>query len=125
MNVHTELRDTVLYATADGEMDFDSCIRIFERLANLAAESQLLKILFEGLLLTGDLPDIDRINLAVKTTDYLKQLGIHPTIAVVGNPPTFNGLAVLAAQSVGADVQLFPGIQDAIEWLNQSPNLPR
>lgn len=103
--------------SADGEIDFESSVRMFEQVADLAVDRRVSKILLDGLLLTGELSDIDRINLAVKTTDYLRQLGIHPAIAVVGNPPTFNGLAVFAAQSVGADVRLFSTIQEAMEWL--------
>jgi hypothetical protein len=93
---------------------------MFERATNLAAEVHLSKVLIDGLRLTGDLSDIDRIDLAVKATDHLRQLGTHPAIAVVGNPPTFNGLAVLAAQSIGAEIQLFPNVPEAVEWLNKT-----
>jgi hypothetical protein len=59
--------------------------------------------------------------LVVKQTDYQRQLGTHPSIAMVGHPPTCNGLLVMAAQSVGQDVRMFPSIQEAIDWLNRSP----
>jgi len=69
--------------------------------------------------LYGDLTPIERIDLAVKGLGDFTKLGIHPIVAVVG--ATSNGLAVIAAQSLGADVEMFPSIEKAIEWLNKSP----
>ena len=123
MNLHTETCDAFLYAITDGEIDFHSSVRLFEQVAELAAEKRASKILVDARFLSGDLPAVERIRLAVKGTDHLAHLGIHPSIAIVGHPPACNGLAVIAAQSIGADIQLFSNIQAAIEWLDKSPIL--
>jgi hypothetical protein len=121
VNLRIDLRDTLLYAFLDREIELSSSISMMQEITNVAKEKGLSKILVDGKVLTGDLSDLERINLAVKTADHLKDIGTSPVIAVVGNPPTFNGLAVLAAQSVGADVQLFREIKEGIDWLSRSP----
>ena len=123
MNHHIDSWDTVLYAFSDGEVDLDSMLRFFEQTTTLAKDKGISKILFDGRFLSGDLSDVQRINLAVKATDHLRQIGTHPTIAVAGNPPTHNGLAALAMQSIGADVQLFSELREANDWLNKSLHL--
>ena len=77
------------------------------------------KILLDLKHLDGDLTPIERINLAVKGLDDITKLRINPIVAVVG--ATAKRLAVIAAQSLGADVEMFPSIEKAIEWLNRSP----
>ena len=119
MNLRTDSWDTILYACVDGEVDFDSYIHLAEQLASLLAEKRVSKILLDVRYLSGELQAIERIDLAVEGTGYASKLGIHPTVAVVG--PSNNGLGVIAAQSLGADVELFTDIQEAIEWLNRSP----
>ena len=123
VNVHIESWDSRLYAFADGEIHYEPCVRAFEEIFDLAEDKKVSTILFDGRRLTGDLSDLERIDLAVRATEYLRALEIHPAIAVVGAAPTFNGLSILAAQSIGTDVQLFPELQTAHEWLNNSPNL--
>ena len=119
MNVHTHLQDAILYASVHGERDFDSYRRILEQVANEAAQQGVSKILLDLKHLDGDLTPIERINLAVKGLDDITKLRINPIVAVVG--ATAKRLAVIAAQSLGADVEMFPSIEKAIEWLNRSP----
>jgi hypothetical protein len=121
VNLAIDLRGTLLYAFVDQEIDLGSSVLMMQQITNLAKEKGLSKILVDGRFLTGALSDLERFDLAVKTTDHLREIGTHPTIALVGGPPTSNGLAAMAAQAIGQDVRLFPSIQEAIEWLNQPP----
>lgn len=125
MNLHPESWDALLYVTADGEVDFDTTVRLCEQAGDLAIERRVSKILIDQRFLWGELPAIERIEVAVRGTDYMAELGIHPTVAVVGHPPTCNGLAVIAAQTLGADVRLFSTIPEALKWLNESRVLHR
>ena len=119
VTLHTESWDTILYASVDGEIDFDSYRRLAEQLAALLAEQRISRILLDLRHLTAGLQVIERIGLAVEGTGHASRLGIHPIVAVVG--PSDNGLGVIAAQSLGADIELFTGIQEALDWLNNSP----
>ena len=118
MNLRTDSWDTILYASVDGEIDFDSYRHLAEQLASLLAERRVSKILLDVRHLSAALEAIERIGLAVEGTGHASKLGIHPIVAIVG--PSDNGLGVIAAQSLGADIELFTGIHEAIEWLNKS-----
>ena len=119
MNLRTDSWDTIFYASLDGEMDFDSYRQLAEQLASLLAEQRTSKILLDVRSLSGELQAIERIGLAVEGSAHASKLGIRPIVAVVG--PSDNGLGVTAAQSLGADIELFTSIQEAVEWLNKSP----
>ncbi|HKT47131.1 MAG TPA: hypothetical protein VJP87_06360 [Candidatus Acidoferrales bacterium] len=119
MTLHIESWDTIFYASVDGEIDFDSYKQLAEQLASLLAERRVGKILLDVRHLSADLEAIERVGLAVEGMGHASKLGIHPVVAVVGRSD--NGLGVTAAQSLGADIELFTGIQEAVEWLNKSP----
>jgi hypothetical protein len=64
MNTHIDLRDDLVYAFAEGEVDFSSSVRMFEHALQLAAEKRVSKIILDGLLLSGELTDLERFDLA-------------------------------------------------------------
>jgi hypothetical protein len=124
MNLHAESWQGVLLACVDGAIDLDSSRQMFEQIAITAAERQLSKVLIDGRLISGELSIEQREELSARAADYLVKLGTSPSIAIVGHPPTVNGLGAAAVRSRGFNLRVFPSILEAVEWLSEAP-IPR
>ena len=119
MNLHTESWKGFLYAVPDGAVDLESYWQLLEQTAEIAAKKGLSGILVDGRLLSGNISTTERHELAVRAKEYFDERGTHPTVAIVGHAPTYNGIGVLAAQEQGIVVRLFSSLSDAIEWIGE------
>lgn len=115
--IETELHGELLLVTWTGRVDLDSSLESLRQVFNIAAEKRVLKVLINGLTLSGVLSILERYELAMGVRANLVQLGISPRVAFVGIPPTFNGFAAQVGKKRGVFSEVFPTIEKALDWL--------
>ena len=121
MEMQTELQGDHLLVTLTGKVDLSSCVQLFNRAFDIAAEARVYKVLFNSLGVTGSLSTLERYELGSKVATHVTQLGTNPKIAFVGAPPTVNGFAVRVAQNRDLAVELFRDVPAALAWLGKWP----
>lgn len=122
MNLRAEWK-FVLYSVADGEVDVESTLRLFEQQLRAAAQSNVSRLLIDGRFVTGTLSDAERIEIGEALADVANRFSPRPRVAVIGHAPTFNRLAVTIARRLGFDVELFENVPEALDWLRRDKPL--
>jgi hypothetical protein len=121
LHIDIELEGEILLVTATGSAAYDAALRLLKQVFDTAAEKQVNKILVNNLSVEGDLSPLARYHLGVQVAEYLKQRKMNPRLAVVGKPPTTNGVAVGIIRNREVTGEVFSSVQDALEWLNKWP----
>jgi hypothetical protein len=120
MNMHVTSWEAFLFAVLEGEVNPKSVERMLKITATTAARKGISKILIDGRRVTGTLSAAERVELGARLADHITTLGAKPSVAFVGHPPTFNGLAVVTGRNRGVKVMLFASFPDALTWLRRS-----
>jgi hypothetical protein len=119
MNMQVRSWEAFLFAVVDGEVNSKAVERMLKLASSVAAKKGISKILIDGSRVTGTLSAVHRVELGENLGEHIGNLGGKPSVAFVGHPPTFNGLAVLAGRHKGINVMLFDNTSDAIAWLRR------
>jgi len=122
LEIQIEVREEFLLVTASGNMEFHEALRLLKHVFNTAAEKGSNKILVDALGTDGQLSKIDRFQLGSLVAEHAGRLAILPRLAIVGKPPSVDGLAVRVAQNRGLSVEVFPSQQGALRWLGCWPS---
>jgi hypothetical protein len=123
LQIETELQGDLLLVTCAGTVTLDSAVSVFKEVIDLVAEKRVPKILINMLAVSGTLSTFDRYEFGSKIAEYLAELGIHSlSIACVGIPPTIDGFAARVAQNRDVDVDVFPTLEKAQDWLGRRQN---
>jgi hypothetical protein len=101
---------------------FDSVSRILRQVFDAAAESQVNKILVNVLTTEGELAAFERYRLGADSAAYLNEREMNVKLALVGVPPTTDGFGVRIAQNRGVVARVFSTQQEALSWLDESPD---
>jgi len=121
LRVDIEVKGEVLLVTASGSVAYAPAFRLLKQVFDIAAEKQVNKILVNSFTVDGELSQLERYHLGVQLAAYLKQNHMNPRIAVVGKPPTTNGVAVGIVRNREVTAEVFPSEQRALEWLDKWP----
>jgi hypothetical protein len=121
LQIDTELQGGLLLVTARGTVTFDSVSRHLRQVFDTAVESQVNKILVNGLAAEGELAPFERYHLGVDSAAYLNEHGMNVKLALVGVPPTTDGFGVRIARNRGVKAMVFSTQQEALSWL-ESPD---
>jgi hypothetical protein len=122
LQIDTELQGELLLVTASGTVTFDLVSRLLRQVFDTAAESQVDKILVNGLAAGGELAPFERYRLGVDSAAYLKERGMNVKLAFVGVPPTTDGFGVRIARNRGVMAKRFSTQPEALSWLDESPD---
>jgi hypothetical protein len=122
LRIDTELHGVLLLVTARGTVTFDSVSRILRQVFDAAAESQVNKILVNVLTTEGELAAFERYRLGADSAAYLNEREMNVKLALVGVPPTTDGFGVRIAQNRGVVARVFSTQQEALSWLDESPD---
>jgi predicted methyltransferase MtxX (methanogen marker protein 4) len=117
VELQIELWGDFLLATTSGTVVFSDALALWKKVVRAAAEQGADKILVNCCSVEGRLSAADRFWLAVEVTEYLRQLRIHPKVAVVGRQPTVDEFCVRISQNRVVIAQAFAEPEDALEWL--------
>jgi hypothetical protein len=121
LHIDIELQGELLLANAIGSAAYDPALRLFKQIFDAAAERRVNKILVNTLAVEGELSPLERYHLGAELAAYLKQRRMNPRVAVVGKPPTTNGIAVGIARNRLVTAEVFSSEQEAREWLDKWP----
>jgi hypothetical protein len=121
LHVDIEWQEGLLLATASGNVRFDTALRLFKRIFDMAAENQVSKVLVNALAVEGELAGFERYSLGAEVAEFLEQRQFRVRLALVGKPPTVNGFAIRIAQNRGIIAEVFASQQEALAWLEASP----
>jgi hypothetical protein len=119
MDLHIDvvLHREILLVTITGSVGYDPALRLYKQMFDTAAEKQINKILVNTLTLDGELSPLESYHLGVQVAAYLKHLKFNPRLAIVGKPPTLDGLGVSVARNRKVTAEAFPSEHDALDWL--------
>jgi hypothetical protein len=118
MDLKLESRDDLLLATASGQMSLSAVLELHKQISDAAAERGFKKILFDCSAVTGEISVVERYQLGKTVAEHCLQRSMSPGIAVVGKPPTIDGLVARVAWNRGIFVETFSERQAAMRWLN-------
>src|SRR5262245_52340955 len=119
MNLQIDL-DTdgeLLLAVVSGTMSFDSTWHVLQQICDTALQKELTRILVDALGAQGVVTTIDRYSLGVKLVTYCAEHKLWPRLAFVGQPPVIDGFGVLVAKNRGLNIERFPHLEEALEWV--------
>jgi hypothetical protein len=119
MDVRVESRRSYVVATLTGPHSLEEALKAYEATYEAAFGQGLRLILVDCSGLDGALSTRERFILGKSGVDYWSSRAskMIPKIAVVGKPPVIDGLGAVVASSGGIQVQTFPEVQEALEWL--------
>ena len=69
------------------------------------------------LAMTGMLSDFDLYEIGKTMAEYCVSRSFYPRVAVIGNPPSVNGLGAHVASNRGLTSMTFSASQPALNWL--------
>jgi hypothetical protein len=121
LHIDIEAQREILLVTATRSVAYAAALRLLKQVFDIAAEKQVNKILVNTLGVEGELAPLERYHLGVQVAEYLKQRQMHPRVAVVGEPPTTNGVAVGIVRNREVTAEVFPSEQEALIWLDKWP----
>ena len=113
--------DLLLAVVAGTVTSFDASWQILKQICDTALEKHLNRILIDGLGVQGVDSAIDRYTMGVTLVAYCGEHKLWPRLAVVGEPPVFDGFGGLVARNRGLVTKMFSKRKDAIEWLDLAP----
>ena len=122
LHIDIELQSGLLLVTAGGTVELEGAVRLLKQVCDTAKEKGINKILVNTLAADGVLSTVERYQLAVEVTAYIKQRQMNPRLAFVGKPPTSDGFGVRVAQNRDLVTSMFSSRQEAINWLNGWPD---
>jgi hypothetical protein len=88
----------------------------------MATEKHVDKIVVNALALDGTVSELNRYEVAVELSTYLRQRGWNYRLAIVGKSPTVDGFGVRVAQNRGLTAEYFSTEQEALNWLKRWPD---
>jgi hypothetical protein len=123
MDLHfdMEFQGGLLLVTASGNLEVEATLRLFKQACDIAKEKGTNKILVNGLAVDGELSVSERYRIGVEIAAYVKQRQMNTRLAIVGRPPTMNGLGVLVAQNRDLVTNAFSSQEEALNWLHAWP----
>ena len=121
LHIDVKLQEGLLLVTASGNVELDAAVRLLKQVCDTAKEKGVNKILVDTLAVDGVLSTVDRYQLAVEVTAYIKQRQMSPRLAFVGKPPTSDGFGVRVAQNRDLVTSMFSS-QEAMDWLKGWPD---
>ena len=112
-----EVQPELLLTTLHGIVSFNAVWHVFEQTYDIARGNRLHLILIDALAMEGKLTTFERYRLATKTENYFRLRQFHPTIAVVGKPPSVDSFAALVGKNRWVTVEVFSNHAQALNWL--------
>jgi hypothetical protein len=82
-------------------------LRLLNQIFDTAAKRRVNNIPVNTLAVEGELSPLGRYHLGAEVAAYLKQRRMNPRVAVVGETPTTNGIAVGIARHRLVTAQVF------------------
>lgn len=122
LHIDIELQGGLLLVTASGIVELEAAVRLLKQVCDTAKQKGVNKILVDTLAVDGVLSTVERYQVAVEVTAYIKQRQMNPRLAFVGKPPTSDGFGVRVAQNRDVVTSMFSSQQEAIKWLNGWPD---
>src|SRR5215471_6687829 len=104
MEVTLASEDGVLLATASGRASVQEVLRVFKKVIDTAIERRFDKALMDFLEVKGTLSDFDLYEIGKTMAEYCVSRSFYPRVAVIGNPPTVNGLGSQVASNLGTNI---------------------
>jgi len=117
MEVTLASEDGVLLATASGRASVEEVLRVFKKVIDTAIERRFDKVLMDFLAVKGRLSEFDLYEIGKTMAEYCVSRSFYPRVAVIGNPPTVNGLGAQVASNRGLTSMTFSASQPALNWL--------
>ena len=121
----------LLYVVAEGEFTLDDATRNFGAILDMVLANDSRKVLVDGRRIVGDPTAVQRYYYAAFASDSIGLLIANewtfdpPRFAYVLNEPMLDTLRLgqVVARKRGLDVKAFDDIDEAIRWLNVSPEV--
>ena len=119
MDVTVESRRSYVVGTFTGPYSLNEALQANEATYDAAFGQGLRLILVDCSGLDGEPSPRERFTIGKSGLSYWSSRAskMIPKIAVVGKPPVINGLGALVASDGGIQVQTFPEVREALEWL--------
>ena len=115
-----ESKEDYLEVTLAGQVSFREAGVVLTKIRDVATERGFDKVLVDCLLLSGELSNFERYELAqILAEHWQKGLSGTPKIAIVGTPPTIHGFGALVASNRGFLAKTFSELPKALDWLNR------
>ena len=116
MEVQFEDAGGFLIAKVSGEFSLRAMLSIVEKIAAEARARHAQRVLLESLEVTGDIPDIDRYELAKRAADMLR----HVERLAIVRPAhlRYTRFGIDVAHNRGLDIRAFVDAKTAEDWLN-------
>jgi len=118
MTFKVKVGNGFLHATAGGPVSQRRAWELYEEVCDTAIAQGYSKVLIDFVAVTGDLSLRERHALGRDAADYAQRNRMSLKIAVLGQEPTVNRVAVAVAQNRGLDVEAFSDRQRAVAWLH-------
>ena len=119
LHIVAALQQDILLVTVTGSVGYDLALRLYKQTFDTAAEKQVNKMLVNTLAMDGGLSPLESYYLGVQVAAYLKQRKMNPRLAIVGKPPTIDGLGLGVARNRRVTAETFPSEQAALDWLDK------
>jgi hypothetical protein len=117
-----KLQEGVLLVIAGGTFESVGALRLLKQICDMATEKHVDKIVVNALALDGTVSELNRYEVAVELSTYLRQRGWNYRLAIVGKSPTVDGFGVRVAQNRGLTAEHFSTEQEALNWLKGCPD---
>jgi hypothetical protein len=117
-----KLQEGVLIVIGDGTFESVTALRLLKQICDMATEKHVNKILVNALALDGTVSELNRYEIAVELTTYLRERDWNYRLAIVGKSPTVDGFGVRVAQNRGLITEHFSTEQEALNWLKRWPD---
>jgi hypothetical protein len=117
-----KLQEGVLVVIGGGTFKSVAALRLLKQICDMATEKQVDKIVVNALALDGTVSELNRYEVAVELSAYLRQRGWNYRLAIVGKSPTVDGFGVRVAQNRGLTAEYFSTEQEALNWLKRWPD---
>ena len=117
-----KLQEGVLVVIGGGTFESVAALRLLKQICDMATEKHVDKIVVNALALDGTVSELNRYEVAVELSTYLRQRGWNYRLAIVGKSPTVDGFGVRVAQNRGLTAEHFSTEQEALNWLKRWPD---
>jgi transcriptional regulator with XRE-family HTH domain len=113
----------ILLVTISGTAEFNACLRIYRQVFSFSQENHVNRILMNVLaVVDGEVSTHQSHLIATEIAAYVaeRQMGPDFKLAKVGRPPTVNEHDATVARERGANLKVFPTVEEARRWLDHS-----
>lgn len=130
MTLKLSVNPKLIHSTVTGEFSLDEAKRIFLETLDVVAEHKIEKVIVDGQQLSGELNTTERFYYAEfmsqSVMNFARTRSWAPQFAFVLKTPVLdqNKFGETVAVNRGMNVRVFGNMEDAFEWLGETPVAP-